>query len=220
MDNISPAGSLETDKFARAVLQHRNAPDPETGVSPAEIVFGHPTRDHLPRKTYKPRAAWAELATKREEAFVNRHFRKCEALNKNAVDLKPLILGQEVYIQNQYGPNPTKWGKSGTIIEVLPFSSYLVKIHGSNKVTKRNRKFLRAFTPFVQKVPDHVQEADTEPNQLSETAIAAMCMVYDQPLARATQISDSQVVSIVKLPDSYSQDDIGRNLGGEMRRIP
>ena len=103
---------------------------------------------------------------------------------------------------------------------MLPFSSYLVKIHGSNKVTKRNRKFLRAFTPFVQKVPDQVQEADTELNQLSETAIAAMCMVYDQPLARATQISDSQVVSIVKLPDSYSQDDIGRNLGGEMRQIP
>ena len=45
MDNISPSGSLDTDKFARAVLQHRNAPDPETGVSPAEIVFGHPTRD-------------------------------------------------------------------------------------------------------------------------------------------------------------------------------
>ena len=84
MDNLSNSGSLDRDKFARAILQHRNAPDPETGVSPAEIVFGHPTRDHLPRPSYEPRAAWTDLARKREEAFCSRHFRKRKSLNEHA----------------------------------------------------------------------------------------------------------------------------------------
>ena len=37
--------TLDMDKFRRAILTHRNAPDRETGVSPALIVFGHPIRD-------------------------------------------------------------------------------------------------------------------------------------------------------------------------------
>ena len=43
--NISPSGSLDNDKFVRALLQLRNTPDPDCKRSPAEIVFGHPIRD-------------------------------------------------------------------------------------------------------------------------------------------------------------------------------
>ena len=38
--NVGPHGSLNTDRFLRAVIQLRNTPDPDCGVSPAEIVFG------------------------------------------------------------------------------------------------------------------------------------------------------------------------------------
>ena len=191
MDNLSPTGSLETDKFARAILLHRNSPDPETGISPAEIVFGRPVRDHLPRPSYKPRAEWTELATRREEAYVHRHFRKCENFNKKVFKLKPLLAGQAVYIQNQVGPNPNKWGKSGTVVEVLPHSSYMVKIDGSNKVTKRNRRFLRAFTPFISKdVKDQAVDlaglstnGSSNDHQAWGLDMSCLCAVYDAPLA-------------------------------------
>ena len=35
MDNLGPSGSLDTDKFARAILMHRNQTDPTSGLSPA-----------------------------------------------------------------------------------------------------------------------------------------------------------------------------------------
>ena len=57
-------------------------------------------------------------------------------------------------MQDQAGRTPTRWNKSGTILEVLPHDSLLVKIDGSAKVTKRNRKFLRRFEPFA---PQHIR---------------------------------------------------------------
>ena len=42
--NISASGNLNTDAFQRAVLQHRNTPDPATKLSPAMCVFGRPVR--------------------------------------------------------------------------------------------------------------------------------------------------------------------------------
>ena len=127
---------------------HRNSPDPQTGVSPAELVFGHPIRDHLPRSSYLPRAEWRSMAESREQAFKRRHVDRCESLNRNAVSLRPIQLGECVFIQNQTGPNPNKWSKTGQVVEILPFDSYLVKVDGSRKVTKRNRRFLRVFKPF------------------------------------------------------------------------
>ena len=40
MDNTGPFGSLDTDKFQRAMLTYRNSIDPETKASPALIIFG------------------------------------------------------------------------------------------------------------------------------------------------------------------------------------
>ena len=38
--NIGPTGSLDTDSLAAALLQHRNTPDRESGLSPAQVLFG------------------------------------------------------------------------------------------------------------------------------------------------------------------------------------
>ena len=53
-----------------------------------------------------------------------------------------------MYVQNQTGTKPRQWGKSGKVLEVLPHDSFLISIDGSYNVTKRNRKFLRKFTPL------------------------------------------------------------------------
>ena len=126
LDNLTPAGDLDNNKFCRALLLHRNTPDPSTKVSPAEIVFGHPTRDSLPKPSYRPREAWSSLASKREASFLHRHFKRVESLDTGARKLAPLQLKDQVYIQNQQGNKPLQWDKSGVIVEVLPFDSYMV----------------------------------------------------------------------------------------------
>jgi hypothetical protein len=48
-----------------------------------------------------------------------------------------------VAIQNQTGQNPTKWDKTGIIIENKPNSKVMIKVDGSRRVTMRNRRFVR-----------------------------------------------------------------------------
>ena len=56
--------------------------------------------------------------------------------------LPELRVGDYVRLQNQLGPHPKKWDKTGQVIEVRQHDQYLVKVDGSGRVTLRNRKFL------------------------------------------------------------------------------
>jgi hypothetical protein len=50
--------------------------------------------------------------------------------------------------QNQTGNHPLRWDKRGTIIKCEGFDQYQVMIDGSRRLTRRNRRYLRLFTPF------------------------------------------------------------------------
>ena len=152
MDNTGPAGTLHTDKIARALLQHRNCPDPTTGLSPAQVIFGRVLKDHLAIKpgAFPVRQEWRLEADLREKALARRHILKQEQLSHRTKPLPPLAAGDLVMVQDQAAPKqPGKWTKTGKIVETQEFDSYLVKIDGSNNVTKRNRKFLRKIVPFI-----------------------------------------------------------------------
>ena len=119
--NTGPDGSLDNDKFLRAILQLRNTPDPDCNLSPAEILFGKPLRDAF--------------------SFVNR----LEKYSNPNIPLPPLVVGDKCYIQNQVGNHPKRWDRSGKVVEVLGHESYRMKVDGSGRVTCRNRQFLRKF---------------------------------------------------------------------------
>ena len=65
------------DRMARALLEHRNTPDPQTGLSPAQIIFGRQLRGFLPRpeSAMYIREEWRLDAGKREAAFAKRQSR-------------------------------------------------------------------------------------------------------------------------------------------------
>ena len=154
MNNLGPGGSLDTDKVARALLQHRNCPDPITGLSPAQVIFGRVLRDHLPLQPghFAVRSEWRLSAELRERALAQRHLVKHDQLSRGSKLLSPLLIGDTVMVQDQSKQKPGKWTKTGTIVEVQDFDSYLIKIDGSNNVTKRNRRFLRKITPYIEKI--------------------------------------------------------------------
>jgi len=154
MSNTGPNGSLDTDFLQRAILQYRNTPDPQTGLSPAMCLFGRPIRDFIPilPGRYQPHPTWIDTLEKREQALRNRHMKSSERWSLNTRPLPPLRVGDHVRLQNQIGPHPTKWDKTGRVIEVRQFDQYVIRMDGSGRQSLRNRRFLRKFMPAQQPV--------------------------------------------------------------------
>ena len=136
--------------MARALLSHRNTPDSLTGLSPAQVIFGRALRDFLPASPgrYVPRAEWRLTATNREIAHAKRHVRTEESLGARSRKLPDLSVGDTVSVQDQVGHTPRRWSKTGTVVEISGHDAYLVKMDGSNRLSKQNRQFLHRLTPF------------------------------------------------------------------------
>jgi hypothetical protein len=149
-DNVNNNGNLNTAKFLRAILQYRNTRDQDTGKSPAEHLMGSQLRDFIPKsKANLVGQVWSKLASQRELALSLRNAKLKERLSVEVKLLKPLKIGDTVIVQNQTGNHPLRWDKTGKVIKVRAFDQYDVMMHGSRKVTLRNRKFLRQIDPFV-----------------------------------------------------------------------
>ena len=115
-------------------------------------VFGRPVKDLIPilPGKYHPHPTWRDSLHLREEALRHRHMRHQDKWSEHTKTLSPLQVGDRVRIQNQTGPYPNKWDRTGIVIEVRQFHQYLIRIDGSGRQTLRNRKFLRKFVPMYQ----------------------------------------------------------------------
>ena len=166
-ENTSRDGGLDNDKFLRAVMSYRNTPDRDTGRSPAQVIFGRNLKDFLPAplSRYQPQPQWILLRDDREKALRKRALQNTEKLCVGTKLLNTLQIHDTVQVQNQVGNHPSRWDITGIVVEVKPFDQYVVKIHGSGRLTTRNRKFLRKITPYCS-VPN-----PTIPSSLPQEAV-------------------------------------------------
>ena len=168
-ENVGQDGSLVGDRFFRALMQHRNTPDPDTGLSPAQVLFGRPVKDFMPIKPgkFRPQEGWRLAQEDREKALRVRYCRGKERWSEHTKKLPKLSVGDRVLIQNQYGTPKIarRWDKSGVILEVEDYDQYKVKVDGTGRVTVRNRRFLRRIIPYQPQQPVHRAQVQTEPEE-------------------------------------------------------
>ena len=155
LDNLTRNGGLDTDRFLRAILQYRNTPHQDCKKSPAQMVFGRMLRDFTPAMPYKysPSADWCINQELRERLLAKSREQDGERLARNTRQLEELPIGTPVVIQNQTGQYPTKWDKTGVIVEIKPHNQLIIKVDGSRRLTLRNRRFVKRLdigTSFPQ----------------------------------------------------------------------
>lgn len=178
-ENVSLTGKLETTKMSRALLQYRNTVDRDTGFSPAVALLGRELRDFLPRsKEALMGDMWQRVLVHREQALATREARDRTKWTEHSKPQKHLHIGEHVNVQNQTGNTPKRWDKRGVVVASNGHDQYEVRLDGSRRVTKRNRKFLRPFHPAIPvgqvKVPviqqnTHTRKPATQPKERSRS---------------------------------------------------
>ena len=158
--NITQSGSLDTRSVTKALFLHRNTPAPDMGVSPAELLFGRNIPDHLPHPI-QFRREWSELADAREKTHRRRYYHATK--HEKRRNLSELQIGDIVAVQNKTGKNPTRWDKTGHIVEILPHRQYKIRIDGSRRVTLRNRAFIKKI---VESTRNHIDDDHPDPTSM------------------------------------------------------
>ena len=160
--NTGAQWSLDNDCTARAILQYRNTPIQNIGLSPAQLPLHCRLCDFIPSQPtlYKPHADWIAAAKNCEIILSRWNARLIEQYNKTTHTLCPLQKGQIVTIQR---PTTRRWDTTGQVIKTLPNHQYRVRVDGSGRITLRNCRFLRKLeTPTTPPpIPNAVPETST-----------------------------------------------------------
>ena len=188
-------GAINNDKIAKALLQHRNTPLRDIEKSPAELALGRSLRDSVPMPLirYNVDPKWAQNLRKREINMCKKNKsieQKHDEQSKNLTELK---IGNEVYCQNTRNK---LWDRSGIIVEVLPNRQYSIKLHGSGRISLRNRCHLKKIinikphTPILNNKIDHckviTKENVIETEKSSDTPITSKTPVENNTTDKQT----------------------------------
>ena len=97
-DNTGFNGSLDTDAFLVALLQHRNTPSAGLKMSPSEVIFGRKIRDLFPvvEGKLKMRSDWELMLKQRDAALARRHAKRGQDLVEHTRKLRTLEVGETV----------------------------------------------------------------------------------------------------------------------------
>ena len=237
-ENTGPKGTLDTDKFARALLAYRNTPLQGLGLSPAQILLGRELRDFLPFAEGKAgiRKEWRITSDERERALAKRHSLNVEKLNAYARELPQLKVGDAVFCQNQTGNYPRRWHKTGKVVEMGKGPrQYMVKMDGSGQVSLRNRKFLRKtqavadapdieylLTPGVDRAGVEGRQGDQEDLREQDDVLQVPAGMPQMPARPGPGVEEtsSQLMDLVPTEEVQDVPGVGQGMPEGGRRYP
>ena len=114
-ENVGSDGNLRTPKFVKAMLQYKNTPDRDWGISPAECIFGRQLTDYLlvSKQNFLQNCSneWKCTLEERERAFKPRYSALEKRWRQNTKKLQPLNVGDRVTVQDRHGNTPNKWSR-------------------------------------------------------------------------------------------------------------
>ena len=131
-------GNIDKEEFDMGLLEYRNTPRKE-GLSPAQILYGHPLRSIVPmhHRSFDPK--WHKSRADFDRKVAENTAKVQESYDQHAKSLGKLPIGTTVWIQNW---KSMKWDLTGEVIGIGNFRKYHVKTP-SGKTLWRNRRFLR-----------------------------------------------------------------------------
>ena len=102
MKNLGPAGTVNSNKVSKALLQYRNTPLKGVGLSPSQILFNRTLRDGIPVDPARLRThqIWSMAANNREKAVEARNVAIEKRYNTFSKPLSSISIGSKVLIQN------------------------------------------------------------------------------------------------------------------------
>lgn len=87
-------GDLDDENFQRGLLEYRNTPR-AGGLSPAQILFGHPLRSAVPAHRQSFASKWQNVADKQDAGCGQTHARGEERYNRQSRPLPQLRSGAQ-----------------------------------------------------------------------------------------------------------------------------
>ena len=82
--------------------------------------------------------------------------------------MRELKVGLPVAIKNQTGNKPTKWDKTGIVLENNPHSQVKIKVDGSHMVTTLNRQFVKPLYHGLKRL-SVLPSSDTTVNKVNKS---------------------------------------------------
>ncbi|XP_050709658.1 uncharacterized protein K02A2.6-like [Eriocheir sinensis] len=114
-DNTTPGGSLNSDRFPKALLQYLNTPLREGNKSPAQLATGRQLRDGIPvhRQHYMVDKYWQQTLRGRERTVARQRLTVMERQGSPRT-LPALSPGTQVWVQTQA---TLVWDRRGAVVE-------------------------------------------------------------------------------------------------------
>ena len=106
-------------------------------IPPRSTLFDNRSTAHM----------WRDTWQSRECLLLHRLTQQAESRYPNTQALPRLQAHDTVLIQNQSGPNPNEWDRAGRVVELLPHDQCLIRVNGSGRITRHNRRYLCLINP-------------------------------------------------------------------------